>query len=111
MTRPTLVSYEYDDNGRRVRFTEGTTRRLQMYSHAGQLVYETSTTPGHPVEATEYYYLGRHLIAQKTNGVTTYVHTDALGSVTRKTHGTGVVVEGRVYEPYGESPQVKTCAA
>ena len=36
----TLASYEYDGNGRRVRITEGTTRSLQMYSQAGQLVYE-----------------------------------------------------------------------
>ncbi|ANB17026.1 RHS repeat-associated core domain-containing protein [Dokdonella koreensis] len=106
----TLASYEYDGNGRRVRITEGTTRRLQMYSQAGQLVYETTTVPGQPVEATEYYYLGRHLVAQKTNGVTTYIHTDALGSVTRKTNSTGGIVEDRIYEPYGESLEVTTRA-
>ncbi|ANB17028.1 Wall-associated protein [Dokdonella koreensis DS-123] len=106
----TLASYEYDGNGRRVRITEGTTRRLQMYSQAGQLVYETTTIPGQPIDATEYYYLGRHLIAQKTNGVTKYIHTDALGSVTRKTDGTGMIVEDRIYEPYGESLEVTTRA-
>lgn len=99
----TLATYEYDGNGRRVRVTEGSTQRLQMYSQAGQLAYETVTAPGQPTRMTEFFYLGRHQIAQKTDGVNTYVHTDALGSVTRKTNATGVLIEDRVYEPYGES--------
>ncbi|HUD41091.1 MAG TPA: RHS repeat-associated core domain-containing protein [Dokdonella sp.] len=91
--------------------TEGTTRRLQMYNQAGQLVYETTNVGGVPGDTTEFIYLGRHLIAERKNGSTlTYVHTDALGSVTRKTDALGVRVQDRVYEPFGESLEVTTRA-
>jgi RHS repeat-associated protein len=110
-TLATLATYEYDGNGRRVRMTEGTTRRLQMYNQAGQLVYETTNVGGVPGDTTEFVYLGRHLIAERKNGSTlTYVHTDALGSVTRKTDALGVRVQDRVYEPFGESLEVTTRA-
>ncbi|WP_190278987.1 RHS repeat-associated core domain-containing protein [Dokdonella koreensis] len=42
--------------------------------------------------------------------MTTYIHTDAFGSVTRKTNSTGGIVEDRIYEPYGESLEVTTRA-
>jgi RHS repeat-associated protein len=91
--------------------TEGTTPRLQMYNQAGQLVYETTNVGGVPGDTTEFVYLGRHLIAERKNGSTlTYVHTDALGSVTRKTDASGVRVQDRVYEPFGESLEVTTRA-
>jgi RHS repeat-associated protein len=110
-TLATLATYEYDGNGRRVRMTEGTTRRLQMYNQAGQLVYETTNVGGVPGDTTEFVYLGRHLIAERKNGsALTYVHTDALGSVTRKTDASGVRVQDRVYEPFGESLEVTTRA-
>lgn len=47
----------------------------------------------------------------RKNGATlTYVHTDALGRVTRKTDASGVRVQDRVYEPFGESLEVTTRA-
>lgn len=103
-----LASYSYDGHGRRVRIIEGSQQTLQMYSQAGQIVYEKDLVSG---QATEYFYLGRHLLAERvggSSGTTRYVHTDGLGSVTGKTDSTGWKVEERIYAPYGEALHAQT---
>jgi len=74
-------------------------------------VYETTNVGGVPGDKTGFLYLGRHLIAERKKGsALTYVHSDALGSVTRKTDASGARVQDRVYEPFGESLEVTTRA-
>jgi RHS repeat-associated protein len=51
--------------------------------------------------STAYVYLGSKQIAEVTNGVTQYVHTDALGSPVAHTNAIGGLMNRTRYEPYG----------
>ena len=50
---------------------------------------------------TAYVYLGTKQIAEASNGVTQYVHTDALGSPVAHTNASGALLNRARYEPYG----------
>ena len=109
-----ITYYGYDAHGRRtaVSYPDGSLR-LQVYSHAGQLLQSIHTGgPGVPSEGnTLHVYLGSRLIAEYNErtvngglvGTLNYVHTDALGSPVVKSDAAGVAVANtRVsYEPYG----------
>jgi RHS repeat-associated protein len=77
-----VASYVYDGLGRRINISasDGSTR-TQVYSQAGQLLYGTRQS-GMLSQATRYVYLGGKAIAEVNSSTgTTYLHTDALGSV------------------------------
>ena len=93
------ASYAYDGHGRRNLswFSDGTYRH-DAYTQDGKLRLWWKLGQG----AKRFAYLGDKLIAETTEfGVTTYNHTDALGSPVAKTNGSGVVTERTRYEPYG----------
>ena len=93
------ASYWYDGHGRRglARFVGGDAM-LQAYTQDGKLRFGWRQSQG----AMRHVYLGDRLIAERTSsGVTSYVHTDGLGSPVAKTSGTKVVVSRTRYEPYG----------
>ncbi|MBK9493744.1 MAG: hypothetical protein IPO08_04205 [Xanthomonadales bacterium] len=73
--------------------------RYQMYSRAGQLMYDESTGG----ERRKYYYLGSRLVGQ-TEGVSSqmrYLLTDRQGSVRAKTDANRVISYETVRGPYG----------
>ena len=77
-----VASYTYDGLGRRVSISanDGSTR-TQVYSQAGQLLYGTRQS-GQNAQTTRYVYVGGKAIAEVNSSTgTTYLHTDALGSV------------------------------
>ena len=72
-----MAGYTYDGLGRRVSIST----RTQVYSQAGQLLYGTRQS-GTTAQATRYIYLAGKAIAEVNSSTgTTYLHTDALGSV------------------------------
>jgi len=77
-----VASYVYDGLGRRINVSANDgTYRTQVYSQGGQLLYGTKQT-GTSTQTTRYVYLGGKAIAEvNSNTGTTYLHTDALGSV------------------------------
>jgi RHS repeat-associated protein len=101
-------------------------RTVQFYSREGGLLYEERSgvtlpelglifsngfevygvPPSGPVDKTTYHYLGRTLVARKDTSAsnqvsTTYVHTDALGSVMAETNPSQVVTRRVNYQPFG----------
>lgn len=91
----------YDGHGRRVVINSaGGQVRLQMYSQGGQLLYGT-TQQGANVFGTRYVYLGQKQIAESSAGVTTFAHTDALGSPVARTSAAGALQSRTRFEPYG----------
>ncbi|MBT9457267.1 MAG: RHS repeat-associated core domain-containing protein [Burkholderiaceae bacterium] len=99
-------SYVYDGLGRRIKVvsTDGSTR-IQVYSRAGQLVWATSSGGPRPASTTAYTYLGGKQIAETSNGVTQYVHTDALGSPVAHTGSNGALLNRTRFEPFGYTAQ------
>ena len=97
-----IASYVYDGHGRRVviNSSSGGQVRLQMYSQGGQLLYGT-TQQGASVFGTRYVYLGSKQIAETSAGVTTFAHTDALGSPVARTTAAGALQSRTRFEPYG----------
>jgi RHS repeat-associated protein len=123
-----LESYLYDGNGKRVQITDGSSTRVQIYNAAGQFVYETSTSiagsgsncsTGNPVHliicsgfepqgsggspsSTRHIHLAGKQIARTKDAITTFVHTDLLGSVVAESTPAPVNVTHRdLHEPYG----------
>ncbi|HUD40521.1 MAG TPA: RHS repeat-associated core domain-containing protein [Dokdonella sp.] len=99
-TSTVLAQYDYDGNGRRIRISEDSEpSRLQVYTQAGQLVYERSGTA-----VTKHVYLNRHLLAKIDASGVTYQHTDALGTPVFQTNSAGTTLDAnrRPLEPYGE---------
>lgn len=124
-----IETYEYDGNGRRVRISNNAGTRVQIYNQAGQFVYErflpaaagsscSTDDPTHlifcsgfePVSgggggvetSTRYLYLDDKLIAQVSNGSTSYIHTDHLGSVVATSDASGGSLTFRgERNPYG----------
>ena len=77
-----VASYVYDGLGRRINISANDgTSRTQVYSQGGQLLYGTRQG-GTSTQTTRYIYLGGKAIGEVSgNTGTTYLHTDALGSV------------------------------
>jgi RHS repeat-associated protein len=93
------ASYVYDGHGRRnLVWFDGGGYMHQAYTQDGKLRFAWHSSQG----GRRHVYLGDRLIAETTEGgVTTYVHTDGLGSPVAKTSNTGALVERTRYEPYG----------
>jgi len=52
---------------------------------------------------TDYYYLGKKLVAKKKGSVKTYVHTDFLGSPAAESNTAGTVTARLHYQPFGDT--------
>ncbi len=105
--------YQYDGHARRVLIEEDGEQRVQVYSQAGQYLFEEpdlitdasfttgESEPGKP--STRYQYLGNMLIARSSGTQTTYLHTDHLGSpIAESSVGPTVeVTHLPLHEPYG----------
>ncbi|MDC8015902.1 RHS repeat-associated core domain-containing protein, partial [Tahibacter soli] len=121
---PNVASYRYDGHGRRTMVTKNGVATVQIYSQAGQLLYQsapTSTNDGifkngfqqgdttYPPQTggnKRYVYLGRHLIAEDGTAGRRYIHTDGLGSPALTTNTSGVATARNDYQPYGWGPAV-----
>ena len=94
--------YQYDSHARRVLIEEDGEQRVQVYSQAGQYLFEepdlitdASFTTGESEQGkprTRYQYLGNMLIAKSSGTQTTYLHTDHLGSPIAKSTAAPVQV-------------------
>ena len=110
---PSVATYRYDGHGRRTSVTKAGAATVQVYSQAGQLLYQSSDgifrsgfqngdTPYTPsAGGRRYVYLGRHLIAEDGTTGRQYIHTDGLGSPGRKTTVAGTPSGREDYKPYG----------
>ncbi|MDC8014375.1 RHS repeat-associated core domain-containing protein [Tahibacter soli] len=123
---PNVASYRYDGHGRRTAVTKGGVKTVQVYSQAGQLLYQsapTSTSDGIFKNGFQqgdtnyapqtggnkrYVYLGRHLIAEDGTAVRTYIHTDGLGSPVLTTSTSGAATARNDYRPYGWGPAAQS---
>jgi RHS repeat-associated protein len=96
---PVVESYRYDAHGHRARTVRGGETLYQVYSQAGDLMWERSSTG----TTRKYARLGGRLIGEIENGVRRAIHTDALGSVRQKTDQFGTVLLDDVRAPYGST--------
>lgn len=116
-----VASYRSDGYGHRTTITKNGASLVQVYTPAGQLVFESrpsgsdlifkngfesssfAETFASPTVASEksYLFLGRHLIAEDGTAGRKYLHTDGLGSPVAKTNAVGTVRDRSYYEPYG----------
>ena len=89
--------YVYNGHNKRVKTvdTEGT--RYSFYASNGQLVYR-KVNGVH----SDYYYLGKKLVARKKGTGVSYIHSDHLGSPAAETNSSGLVTTRMHYEPFGE---------
>ncbi|MDP3086174.1 MAG: hypothetical protein Q8N44_21100 [Rubrivivax sp.] len=98
LSAPGKASYTYDGHGRRVQvqYADGSSK-LQLYGQGGKLLFSQHSTQGR----SRHVYLGQRLIAETASdtGVTTFSHTDALGTPVARS-GTAGVTRTRT-EPYG----------
>jgi RHS repeat-associated protein len=91
-------SYRYDGNGKRVKTVDGQGTSYSMYASNGQLMYR-KVNGVH----TDYYYLGKKMVARQKGSVITYIHTDYLGSPAAESNAAGTVTARLHYQPFGES--------
>lgn len=114
---PSFATYRYDGLGHRTSVTKAGTTTVQVYSQAGQLMYQSSPasngifrsgfqssdTPYPALSGgnKRYVYLGRHLVAEDGTAGRSYVHTDGLGSPVRTTDASGAPSAREDYKPYG----------
>lgn len=90
--------YWYDGHGRRTVINRPGGNTVQIYSRDGRLVYERA--PGG--STTKHIYLAGRLVGSMTGSTTTYLHTDTLGTVVRRTNAAGQELGPRqTWEPYG----------
>jgi RHS repeat-associated protein len=91
--------YSYDSHGRRTNTQRGSDTTLTLYDRDGVLRYERRPDG----VGIKQIYLGRRLVASVTGTVTSYVHTDTLGSAIRRTDEFGNEIPGSrsIPEPYG----------
>ncbi|WP_426075172.1 RHS repeat domain-containing protein [Janthinobacterium sp. DSP2-3-3] len=96
------ANYQYDGLGHRIRIDgmDGS-QRMQVYSPAGQLWYAAQSGGPQAALRTKYIYLNNGLLAEVTNGVVQYNHTDGLGSPVAISNAAGAIVSRSKYEPYG----------
>lgn len=98
-----IATYVYDGNGLRVKETKtsGATFEYGLYNQAGLKLYEKAGSNG-----TRNIYLAGSVIATTVDGDelnSTYMLTDALGSVVADSSPVGGILSRYRYAPYGES--------
>jgi RHS repeat-associated protein len=93
-----VASYRYDGHGRRTMTVKPGNTEYSVYDLSGNLVH-TLDTAG--CVATDYIDLEHKPLAQTSAGVTTYLHTDELGSPIAATNGSGAWLWYEEYQPYG----------
>ncbi|MCO7226578.1 RHS repeat domain-containing protein [Pleionea sp. CnH1-48] len=89
--------YVYDGHNKRVKTVDSEGTSYSMYARDGKLVYR-KVNGIH----TDYYHLGKKLVAKKKGSAVTYVHTDYLGSPAAETNTAGFVTAKMHYQPFGE---------
>ena len=94
-----VESYRYDAHGHRVRTVRGGETVYQVYTQAGDLLWETSSNGA----TRKYARLGGRLIGESVNGGRYAIHTDVIGSVRQKTDVLGTLVYEDVRAPYGST--------
>ena len=94
-----VEGYRYDAHGHRVRTVRGSETVYQVYTQAGDLLWETSTNGA----TRKYARLGGRLIGESVNGGRYAIHTDVIGSVRQKTDVLGTLVHEDVRAPYGST--------
>ncbi|RUO45608.1 RHS repeat domain-containing protein [Idiomarina aquatica] len=98
MTSALGNSYTYDGHNRRVKVAGNGDTRYYFYSQSGQLLFSEENGI-----QTNYIYLGNKLIAEDSQAVTTFVHSDMLGSPVARTNAAGTVQSRRHYKPFGDT--------
>ena len=99
------TTYLYDGHGRRVRETSGQST-YYAYNHAGALLYKDERKTG-IVGKTAFIHLAGSLVAERFvpasgTAVTTFQHTDALGTPVAVTDIVGAIVRRNRQTSYGE---------
>lgn len=89
--------YWYDAHGRRTMIQRAGGTSVQLYGRDGTFLYESA--PG-PV-GMSHVHLGNRLVASVTGNVPIFTHTDALGSIVRRSSHTGAEVGRSMVEPFG----------
>ena len=102
-------TYVRDAEGRRVRKTAGSTATDSFYSGSELIAEKTGSV------WTDYIFFGGLRVAQVVKdganpAVTTYLHTDHIGSVRRCTDSGGNQNGACDYEPFGEVQLGTTCS-
>jgi RHS repeat-associated protein len=99
-----VASYIYDGLGRRALISQSSTSEVQIYDADGELLYGVTSANGQ-TQNTKYIYLGGRVIAETngTTGVTTYLHTDAIGSPVATSNPSGALLTQTRYEPFGKT--------
>jgi RHS repeat-associated protein len=92
------ADYHYDGHGRRTLTADPGVREYSIYDLSGNLV---STLPNTGAVATNYINLQGKAVAQTISGVTTYLHSDSLGSPIAATNDGGAWLWYEEYQPYG----------
>jgi len=92
-----VATYTYNGRGERVKKV-GTETTLYFYDQGGQLLAETDAF-GNTLK--EYLYVDGQPLAQVSNGVVYYVHTDHLGTPQLITDATQAIVWSADYTPFG----------
>jgi len=92
----TIATYAYDGLGRRVKAVEDSTTSYFVYSGLS-LIYSVTGT-----STTRYVYASGLLVAQVTDGATSYVHQVVLGSVRALSDGNGHWTYFTQYKPFGQ---------
>lgn len=93
-----VANYRYDGHGRRTIAVKTGTTEYSVYDVAGNLVYTLDTKS---CATTDYLNLENKPLAQTSAGVTTYLHTDELGSPIAATNASGAWLWYEEYQPYG----------
>ncbi|MGQ0798496.1 MAG: RHS repeat-associated core domain-containing protein [Pseudomarimonas sp.] len=93
-------TYRYDANGHRVRTQVGTTKTWQVYSQAGDLMFEKNSSTG---KIKKYGYLAGRMVGELDDGKYLALHSDNVGSVRFKTDALSTVVTATedIRAPYG----------
>jgi len=94
----TTASYAYDPTGRRVQKTMSVTTTSYVYNLAGNVLFETQASSW----VTTYLYFAGALHAQYKNSVTSFIHSDHLGSTRLVTAMNQSVSDNLDYLPCGE---------
>lgn len=104
VTGPATVGYQYDGLGRRALVTNADGSRLiTVYGKDGQLFYKQSLAANGQVSNTTLHaYLDGKLVAEVSNGVVAYVHTDGLGSAVARTNSSAALTQQVQYDPWGD---------
>jgi RHS repeat-associated protein len=101
----------WDERGHLASVSEGTTTtRFEYDSDGVRVVKKGATTTHYPTAgyevkagvATKSITLGGVAVAERKGSVTTWLHTDFVGSVTATSNAKGSVVERMKRRPYGE---------